>query len=144
LVAPHVVEPFRNADRARMFFHGHSYTANPLACAVAAANWRLLQKGDWLYQSRRIEAYWASRLPCWRGHPKVKDVRWCGTIGVVELDLPGGYLSDMVPRWRALALDMGVLLRPLGPVLYCLPPLCIREESLNRVLDVFQACIDMA
>jgi adenosylmethionine-8-amino-7-oxononanoate aminotransferase len=37
-----------------------------------------------------------------------------------------------------------VLLRPLGPVLYCLPPLCIREESLNRVLDVFQACIDMA
>jgi adenosylmethionine-8-amino-7-oxononanoate aminotransferase len=144
LVAPRVVEPFRHADRSRMFFHGHSYTANPLACAVAVANWRLLQKEEWRREAERIEAYWASRLPSWRGHPKVKDVRWCGTIGVVELDLPGGYLSEMVPRWRTLALDMGVLLRPLGPVLYCLPPLCMREESLNRVLDVFQACIDMA
>jgi adenosylmethionine-8-amino-7-oxononanoate aminotransferase len=144
LAAPRVVEPFRNADRSRMFFHGHSYTANPLACAVAAANWRLLQKGDWLREAKRIEAYWAAQLPRWRGHPKVKDVRWCGTIGVVELNLPGGYLSEMVPRWRTIALDMGVLLRPLGPVLYCLPPLCIRPESLNRVMDVFQACIDMA
>jgi adenosylmethionine-8-amino-7-oxononanoate aminotransferase len=143
LAAPRVVEPFRNADRSRMFFHGHSYTANPLACAVAAANWRLLQKGDWLREAKRIEAYWTAQLPRWRGHPKVKDVRWCGTIGVVELNLPGGYLSEMVPRWRAIALDMGVLLRPLGPVLYCMPPLCIRQESLNRVMDVFQACIDV-
>lgn len=144
LAAPRVVEPFRHADRSRMFFHGHSYTANPLACAVAAANWRLLQKGDWLCEAKRIEAYWAAQLPRWRGHPKVRDVRWCGTIGVVELNLPGGYLNEMVPRWRAVALDMGVLLRPIGPVLYCLPPLCIRQESLNRVMDVFQACIDMA
>ncbi|MCX8140302.1 MAG: adenosylmethionine--8-amino-7-oxononanoate transaminase [Thermogemmata sp.] len=144
LSAPRVVELFQHADRSRMFFHGHSYTANPLACAVAAANWRLLQKGDWLHQAKRIEAYWTAHLPRWRGHPKVKDVRWCGTIGVVELNLPGGYLSEMVPRWRAMALEMGVLLRPLGPVLYCLPPLCIRQESLNRVLDVFQACIDIA
>lgn len=141
LVAPHVVEPFLQGGRAHMFFHGHSYTANPLACAVAIANWHLLQQNQWRLEAQRIESFWAAHLPLWRKHPHVRDVRWCGTIGVVELDLPGGYLSDQVPRWRQRALELGVLWRPLGPVLYCLPPLGISSKSLERVLDAFEACL---
>ncbi|MCS7270720.1 MAG: adenosylmethionine--8-amino-7-oxononanoate transaminase [Gemmataceae bacterium] len=143
LVSPTIVEPFCHMDRSRMFFHGHSYTANPLACAVAVANWRLLEQGHWRQEANRIEAFWATHLPRWQGHPRVKEVRWCGTIGVMELNVTGGYLCDKVPLWRQRALQMGVLLRPLGPVLYCLPPLCISEDSLHRVIEAFQACIDM-
>lgn len=141
VASPQVVQPFMHESRQRMFFHGHSYTANPLACAVAATNERLLQQQHWQQQAQRIEAFWATHLPRWQNHPRVREVRWCGTIGVVELNCPGGYLSEQVPRWRQQARELGVLWRPLGPVLYCLPPLCISQKSLERVLDAFDACL---
>jgi adenosylmethionine-8-amino-7-oxononanoate aminotransferase len=141
LASPEIVAAFRDPDRAKTFFHGHSFTANPLACAVAAANWRLLQSGHWQKVSARIENFWQTHLLPLREQYGVKDVRICGTIAAVELSVPGGYLAEIGQRIRQHAISRGVLLRPLGPVVYAMPPLCTTEESLERIRAVIQECV---
>lgn len=143
LASPQIVEAFQTSDRTKTFFHGHSFTANPLACAVAAANWRLLSDDRWQKDSGRIEAFWQKNLSLLQELPVVKDVRICGTIAAVELDVPGGYLADIGPRIRQLAISRGVLLRPLGSVVYALPPLCTSEESLQRIAEAISASVNL-
>src|SRR5262249_57705700 len=91
--APAVVAAFDTADPARTFFHGHSFTAHPLACAVACVNWRMMRRPDALDAPRRMEAFWREALAPLRGRPGVRDVRVRGSIAAVELDVPGGYLA---------------------------------------------------
>ncbi len=135
LAAPDLVSAFDTADRARTFFHGHSFTANPIACAAAVASWRLLRTERWRADVRRIESHWHAAAAELRRLPGVFDVRVRGLILAVELDVPGGYLADVGRRMRLRALERDVLLRPLGNVLYALPPLCTSDSSLARVAD---------
>ncbi len=137
-VAPEIVAEFQTPDRTKTFFHGHSFTANPLACAIGVANWRLLAEPEWQANAARIEAYWHSHLEPLRAQPGVKDVRICGTIAAVELDATGGYLAEVGPRIRTRSIERGVLLRPLGSVVYAMPPLCTSDESLQRITDAIQ------
>ncbi len=141
LVSPSIVKEFETPDRTKTFFHGHSFTANPLACAVAIANVKLIQSGDWLRESERIERFWQSRMTVLNGRPKVKDVRIRGTIAAVELDAAGGYLAEVGPAIRRKAIELGVLLRPLGNVVYAMPPLCTSDESLERIADVMESVV---
>ncbi len=141
LVAPEIVKEFQTADRTKTFFHGHSFTANPLACAVAVANAKLIESGAWLRDSARIERFWRSRLESMKNLPGVKDVRIRGTIAAVELDAAGGYLADVGPTIRRRSLEMGVLLRPLGNVVYAMPPLGTSDESLERIADAIESAI---
>jgi adenosylmethionine---8-amino-7-oxononanoate aminotransferase len=138
LASPEIVAAFDTPDRAKTFFHGHSFTANPLACAVAVANWKLLAEPEWKANADRIEAFWRLHLEPLRTRPGVKDVRICGTIAAVELDVPGGYLAEVGPRIRALAIERGVLLRPLGSVVYAMPPLCTSDDSLGRIAEAIR------
>ena len=133
LASPGVVAAFDTPDRSKTFFHGHSFTANPIACAAAVASWRLLQTGLWRADVRRIEAHWNAVAEGLRRLPGVKDVRVRGLILAVELDVPGGYLADVGRVLRQKALEHDVLLRPLGNVLYALPPLCTSDDSLARI-----------
>src|SRR5207248_2811572 len=79
LAAPWVVAAWETADRSRTFFHGHSFTAHPLACAVAVANWEMLTAAPHP-APRQMEAFWNTRLDVLRPHPRVREVRVCGTI----------------------------------------------------------------
>jgi adenosylmethionine-8-amino-7-oxononanoate aminotransferase len=132
LVSPEVVSAWETDDRRRTFFHGHSFTAHPLACAVAVANWKMLPAGP-LEAPARLERFWQKRLAPLRELRKVRDVRIRGSIAAIELDLPGGYLAAAGRELRRVCLEQGVLLRPLGSVLYALPPFCTSEESLDRI-----------
>ncbi len=132
LVAPQVVAAFDTAEKSRTFFHGHSFTAHPLACAVAAACWQLLPAAL-ATQVPRLEAFWKDALDPLRQLRRVKEVRVRGTIAAVELDVGGGYLADVAGPLRRCCLAAGVLLRPLGPVLYAMPPLCTSQESLAQI-----------
>ena len=129
---------FDTPDRTKTFFHGHSFTANPLACAVAVANWKLIEAGNWKKDAVRIENFWRENLLTLRCQPTVLDVRICGTIAAVELDAAGGYLAEIGPAIRQKAIEMGVLLRPLGNVVYAMPPLCTSNESLLRIADAIK------
>jgi adenosylmethionine---8-amino-7-oxononanoate aminotransferase len=134
LVAPRLVKMWDTDDRSRTFFHGHSFTAHPLACAVALANWQALTAGVHPAPAR-MEAFWNRALAPLRDHPRVRDVRIRGTIAAVELDVPGGYLADVGRQLRRYCLQRGVLLRPLGNVLYALPPFCTSDTSLEQIAD---------
>jgi adenosylmethionine-8-amino-7-oxononanoate aminotransferase len=134
LVAAHIAAQWDTDDPRNTFFHGHSFTAHPLACAVALANWQALSAGVHPAPAR-MEAFWNEALASLREHPRVRDVRIRGTIAAVELDVPGGYLADVGRQLRRECLQRGVLLRPLGNVLYALPPFCTSDDSLQQIAD---------
>jgi adenosylmethionine-8-amino-7-oxononanoate aminotransferase len=134
LAGPTVVAAWQTADRSRTFFHGHSFTAHPLACAVAVANWRMLTAAPNPVPPQ-MAVFWNTRLDPLRSHPRVRDVRVCGTIAAVELNVAGGYLADVGRHLRSRCLERGVLLRPLGNVLYALPPFCTSQKSLEQIAD---------
>jgi adenosylmethionine-8-amino-7-oxononanoate aminotransferase len=140
LAAPHLVAAFETADPSRTFSHGHSFTAHPLACAVAVANWKRLTAQP-LTAPRHMEAFWRQALAPLRCLAKVRDVRVCGSIAAVELDVAGGYLSAVGRDLRRRCLEMGVLLRPLGSVLYAMPSYCTSPASLQKIAEAMNQAV---
>ncbi len=142
LVSPQIVDAFMTTDRTRTFFHGHSYTAHPLACAVAATNWRILLEGNWREDAQRIERHWRNWAESVRGMRGIAELRVCGTILAMDLVGSPGYLSELGPRIRELAIDRGVLIRPLGNVVYSMPPLCTSDASLKRITETITNLVE--
>ncbi|MHC4261185.1 MAG: adenosylmethionine--8-amino-7-oxononanoate transaminase [Planctomycetota bacterium] len=134
-------EAFLAEDRRRAFFHGHSFTAHPIGCAVARASLELTlgrrvpERLDAI--GARIEARIVSALG---ESPKITALRRRGGIVAFDLVPPSGtesgYLSDLTPALRARAVESGVLLRPLGNVVYAMPPACLSDAEADRVADV--------
>ena len=141
VASPGVVAAFDTNDRAQTFFHGHSFTAHPLACAVATENLRMMNQGEWRAESDRLNRFWQTTAAEFEDLPGVSDVRVCGTILALDVGAPDGYLAEIAPRMRATCLKKDVLLRPLGNVLYALPPLCTSDDSLARIVDAMRAAI---
>jgi adenosylmethionine-8-amino-7-oxononanoate aminotransferase len=132
---------FLSPDRRRTLFHGHSYTANPLACAAGRASLRLLDAGC---EQRRgaIEAAHRAGLERLAGHPRVTNPRVLGTAAALDLVAESGYLSPVGQELGAFALREGVLLRPLGNVVYLLPPYCTTPEQVAGVYDVIERFLE--
>jgi len=133
---------FLSTDRGQTFFHGHSYTANPLACAVAIASLELFRENDVLARVGRLERQLRAGLEPLRSLPSVGDVRVIGGIGVVELTGDSGYLADIGTRLGGAFLERDLLLRPLGNIVYFMPPYAITDaetawalEQIGDVLD---------
>lgn len=129
-------------DRARMFFHSSSYTANPIACAAAAANlaiWREEPVSDRIADlSRRQGAALASLSH----HPRASNLRHLGTIAALDIGAAEGYLSDLAPRLLRFFREQDVLLRPLGNTVYVMPPYCIGNDDLARIYRVIGRALD--
>jgi len=145
-VRDELFDAFRSTDRRRTLFHGHSFTANPIACAAALASLNLLDD-HCAAQRVRIEASHRSHLARLAPHPWVRHPRVLGTVAAFDLVSPddtGGhnYLASLGSQLSAHALDAGVLLRPLGDVVYTLPPYAITEDQLDRVYEVIRDFLD--
>jgi len=139
-----VHDAFTGGDRARAFFHGHSYTANPIACAAANASLQIFESEPVFERIAAIEKVHADRLPFFAAHPGIVDVRHIGTVAAIELKVPdAGYLSSLRPRLYEYFLSRGVLLRPLGNIVYILPPYVITPDQLNFVYDVIQGSLTL-
>jgi len=146
-----VYEAFLSEDRGKTFFHGHSYTANPLGCAVALASLDLFRSEGTLERVRELERQLGARLGSLAAYPQVGEVRVIGGVGVVELvadkqsRAAGGYLDRVGPLLTDEFLRRGLLLRPLGNVLYFMPPYVISEaevewasEQIAEVLETWR------
>jgi adenosylmethionine-8-amino-7-oxononanoate aminotransferase len=135
-----IYEAFLSPDRGRTFFHGHSFTANPLACAVAIASLDLLDAGG-LERVQRLETQLRSGLAGLEGSPVVGDVRVIGGVAAIELvtdkktRAAGGYLDGIGPRIAAAFLERGLLLRPLGNILYFMPPYVITDSETAWAIE---------
>lgn len=130
-----IYEAFLSEDRSKTFFHGHSYTANPLACAVALASLDLFREESTLARVAALEASLRAGLEPLRQLETVGDVRVIGGVGIVEMRAEHpGYLNDFGPRVSAALLERGLLLRPLGHVLYFMPPYAITPAETDWAL----------
>ena len=133
---------FRSDDRSKTLFHGHSYTANPIACAAGLASLALFD--DTAAERRRAigrsHRAAAARLETLAG---VSNVRVLGTVLAMELTSPdAGYLSAVGPALGKFALERGVLLRPLGNTVYVLPPYCSTADDLALAYDTIAEFVE--
>jgi adenosylmethionine---8-amino-7-oxononanoate aminotransferase len=132
-----VERAFRSENRVHTFYHGHSYTGNALACAAANANLQIFDDEPVFDRILTIARIHGERLAQLRGMHQVGETRQMGTVGAIELVAEdAGYLSALRPKLYGFFLERGVLLRPLGNVVYVLPPYVIEPEELHRVYDV--------
>lgn len=136
-----IYEGFLSDDRTKTFFHGHSYTANPLGCAVATASLDLFRTEGTLERIRVLEQKIEKRLAQFESIPHVGDIRMIGGVGAIELvqdqttKAASGYLGKIGLKLATEFLKRNLLLRPLGNVLYFMPPYAINEKQIDWVFD---------
>lgn len=133
---------FLGPTRREAFLHGHTYTGNPIACAAALASLDVIAAEDTVARFRRMEAGWAAAAPAFAALPGVAGVRYLG--GMFAFDLvggPGGYLDPVERRVHRAALAEGLYLRPLGNVVYLMPPSCLTEAEQAWMLDVTRRAV---
>lgn len=129
-------DPFVSEDRSRTFFHGHSYTGNPFAAAAGVASLDIFESEPVFDRIAAIARIHSERLAAIKHHPAVGDVRGIGTVAAIELKADdAGYMSRLKPKLYEFFLNSGILLRPLGNIIYVLPPYVIAPEDLHYVHD---------
>lgn len=142
LVTGRIYDSFSGKDAERAFWHGHSYTGNPIACAAAVANLEIFRTEPVFERIAKIAAIHAERLPGMVRHAAVGEARNIGTMAAIELRADdAGYLSELRPKLYRFFLERDILLRPLGNVIYILPPYCIAPDDLHRVYDIIEEAI---
>lgn len=136
LASEEIYQAFLSDDRRKTLFHGHSFTGNALACAVALESLALLDETG-LDRVQSLETLFRERLARLESLPVVDEIRVIGGLAVAELhpEKNTGYLDARGPRMAQTFLQRGILLRPLGNVLYFLPPYAITDEQAHRVFD---------
>ncbi len=145
-----IYDSFLDASRERAFLHSHSYTGNPLACAAALESLAIFEDEQVLATNRRRAARMAELAAPLAAHPNVAEVRQTGMIVAFELiadrhsRTPYPATERRGQRAYRHALAHGVLLRPLGDVLYWMPPYCIGDDELIQLADVTAAAIEAA
>jgi adenosylmethionine-8-amino-7-oxononanoate aminotransferase len=131
-------------DRSRTFFHSSSYTANPIACAAACANIEVWQTEPVADRIKTLGQWHSERLTRFQGDRRFANLRQQGTIAALDLAVEQtGYLSDAGPKLKAFFRERGVLLRPLGNVIYLMPPYCVTPADLDLAYDAIDAAADM-
>lgn len=133
---------YRTFDDHHTLQHGHTFCGNPIACAAALAALKLYVDLDVSRRANELEAVLRKTLSPLAGHPRVKEVRFLGAIGVVELHPESGSLQPSLPHRIRLRLQReGILLRPLGNVVYLLPPLVMSHAELQDLARALAAAI---
>jgi adenosylmethionine-8-amino-7-oxononanoate transaminase len=137
-------------EEFKTFFHGHTYTANPLACAVAIANLGIFEKQKTIEKLQPKIRFMRKRLKTFYGLRHVGDIRQCGTMIGIELVRDRSTKEAFDPKEKIgvrvieRARAKGAILRPLGPVIVLMPPLAMTERELNKLLDITYEAIQDA
>ncbi len=145
-----IYDGFLDDSRERAFLHSHSYTGNPLACAAGLASLEILEQDRVLERNRATAARMAELAAPLAELPHVAEVRQAGMILAFELTRNGDRRTPFEPALRVglrayrAAIARGVLLRPLGDVLYWMPPYCVDEAQLALLAQVTREAIEEA
>jgi adenosylmethionine-8-amino-7-oxononanoate aminotransferase len=122
-------------NKHKAFLHSHSYTGNALACAAANATLDIFENENVIENNRKLAAYMAQKLTAFKKLDNVKEVRQTGMVAAVELQ---GYEPEQRIGLKVYTygLEHGVLLRPLGHIIYFMPPYIITKEEIDVMMDV--------
>lgn len=136
LCTSEIFDAHLSTDRRKTFFHSSSYTANPIACAAAVANLKIWSEEPVQARIDRLVALQGKRLARFAEDRRFRNVRQSGTIVALDMAVPSdGYLADIGPRLRAFFRERQLLIRPLGNVIYLMPPYCVSETEIDRLYD---------
>ncbi len=128
-------------DKGKTFFHGHTFTANPLGCSLALASLGLFEKNRVLKKVNTLEPYFREQIQSFREYDFIGDARSLGLIGALEIvkdrKTKECFPSEMRIGYRIYqeGLKYHLILRPLGHILYFYPPLCVTK---NELMDIFK------
>jgi adenosylmethionine-8-amino-7-oxononanoate aminotransferase len=137
-----IYDAFYSDHTAHGLFHGHTYTAHPLACAAAMAALDLAVDPEVVQRRKNIEVMQSAYAAKRAGHPQVAHIRAKGVIMALDLavEIPRyGSFRDTMYRWF---MDRGLSIRPLGATLYLMPPLITTAEELQQMHDLFDQFLD--
>ena len=125
---------YSDYNEHKAFLHSHSYTGNPLSCSAALATLDIFDEDDIIENNMKKSQYMEELLKKFSELPNVKNIRCCGMIAAVELD---GYKTEerIGLKIYRYGLDHGVLLRPLGNVIYFMPPYIISYEEIKHIIN---------
>jgi adenosylmethionine-8-amino-7-oxononanoate aminotransferase len=139
-----IYDAFLSDDKLKTLFHGHSFTANPVACAAALASLDITLQGATLQNIKRIESSHSQFALKIKHHPKIKTTRQQGTILVMEWETGSNtsYFSSLRDTLYQYFLDAGIILRPLGNTLYILPPYCITNAELDYIYSKIEQALE--
>ena len=131
-----IYDAFLGADFNRALAHGHSFTGNPLACAVANQSLQIFEEERTLERIGEIKGKHLDFTEKLAGMESIVNGRVCGSILAFDLlSSDGGYKSELSLKLRDYFLDHGLNIRPLGNTIYLMPPYCISDEQLNIAYD---------
>lgn len=125
-----VYAAFYGTDAARAFLHSHSYTGNPLACRAALATLELFEQLDTLQANQQLAQRISAALAPLNAHPRLRHARQLGMVWAWDVDTA---LPDFAQRYHTAALRHGLLLRPIGRTLYCMPPYVLDDEAVAHL-----------
>lgn len=136
-----IYEAFNSTDPLETLWHGHSYTANPLGCAAALASFDLLEKDEAAFKN--MQDIHEEELDILSGMDIIEKPRVKGTISAftIKSDGESGYLNKVADEIKKKCIDYNLLIRPLGDVVYLMPPYCITEEELRVVYKNLRALL---
>jgi adenosylmethionine---8-amino-7-oxononanoate aminotransferase len=139
-----IFEGFMDDDTNKAFFHGHTFTANPTGCAAALASIDLLQTDEMQNNIRRVnESHLAFETKI-KNHPKVKTTRVKGVIFALEIKTENeeSYYGTMRNKLYNFFIENGIILRPVGNIVYILPPYIITNTQLQKVYQTIEKALD--
>ena len=140
-----IQEAYNHEDILKTFFHGHSYTANPIACAAANASFELLMTDECNRNIQRISSGFKNFKKRIEAHPKVQSVTHLGAILAMEFKTFGdtSYINEARHELYPYFLSKNVLLRPLGNIIYIIPPYVISDPELDVVYEAIGSYLDL-
>lgn len=132
-----IYNAFLSDEKYMTLFHGHSFTANPLACTAALASMELLLNDETQQNIRRISEQHCDFSKILQQHLRVENVRQIGTILAWEIknDQETSYFNEIGKKLYDDFLSRGIIMRPLGNVMYLVPPYCISAKELNFIYE---------
>ncbi len=140
-----IFDGFYHDDVNKALFHGHTFTANPTGCAAALASIALLETQEMQDNIQRIHQKHLTFQEKMQQHPKVKTTRVLGVIFALEIktETQESYYGTMRNKLYNFFIANGVILRPVGNIVYILPPYIITEEQLNKVYAIVEQAVEM-
>lgn len=137
-----IYDAFYSDEIAKGFFHGHTYTANPLACTAALAALELLQTEETQNNIQRIIRSHQEFNEVVKNHPKIAKTRQCGIIYAMDMSIKMDRYGDLRDRLFNHFMKHGVFLRPLGNTIYILPPYITTDAQLQKIYRAVTAALD--
>jgi adenosylmethionine-8-amino-7-oxononanoate aminotransferase len=139
-----IYRAFYDDDPYKTFMHGHSFTANSVGCAASLASLEIFENENTLDKIARINEQHVAFAKTIENHARIAQVRTLGVVIAMEIqtDEETSYLNSIRDRLYDFFMERDILLRPLGNVIYILPPYCITEAQLSKIYAAIQEMLD--